>query len=716
MANKPLQSIKFPGLSDTYIVPQIDDTLSVEGRAADAASVGTDINKRFALATGQAVGIPKNSDLDDYVTAGNYRVNTVAISKTIANIPVQMSGRLMALTIQDVDTVFQTYITAGGTIFTRIKSVGVWKEWKNITSQVTTDTTLSISGTPADAKATGAIADSLSNTEFVFRTREVVWEQGSMSSSTGEETETDNVIRTGYLKFDDYPVTINASDGYNVGARVFKNDFSFYRNIIPADSQTFSNPNYYIRLVVMHDSTRVPTSPSEASAAIASGMEGARQILPSRKLDDNINVARNAVNALEGRVADLEASDEFAKYNLNIPMPDNTDMMFEYQNWIFPEAISYNKIRNRLYFTFTSKAGYGGVAQYDFDTGKFAKTVLKQNTNKEADDHDPLACLMLSTSRLLCAYSGGHGADRYMYIRRADTREGIEFFGDVVVLECSGATTYAQMFEYDNKIYLFYRLSNTQWAYRIGTGSGKTYGTVWSGETILINFNAQIYCQFAETTTPGVLRVCCYTNPSASDTSIRMAYLHLDTMTLYDIDNVTALGNSNIDLSNVSVIIAKPTSGKVNRLFNAAKTAINDNKILYCEFTNTADVSDGIYYVYDNGNRVKVADAGMPFWNPKYQLGVHWIGSDKIVVGRGDSTDDKIEIYDYLDGVVSFNKLVVSQRRVSHGVQFYRTGRPIVDNNQKVILYFQGFYNHNMFTDFTTDAHIYDIENDKVLL
>lgn len=43
MANKPLQSIKFPGLSDTYIVPRIDDTLSVEGRAADAKVTGDKI-------------------------------------------------------------------------------------------------------------------------------------------------------------------------------------------------------------------------------------------------------------------------------------------------------------------------------------------------------------------------------------------------------------------------------------------------------------------------------------------------------------------------------------------------------------------------------------------------------------------------------------------------------------------------------------------------
>lgn len=44
MANKLLQSIKFPGLSDTYVVPQIDDTLSVEGRAADAKAVGDSLS------------------------------------------------------------------------------------------------------------------------------------------------------------------------------------------------------------------------------------------------------------------------------------------------------------------------------------------------------------------------------------------------------------------------------------------------------------------------------------------------------------------------------------------------------------------------------------------------------------------------------------------------------------------------------------------------
>ena len=43
MANKPLQSIKFPGLNDTYTTPQVDATLTTTGAAADAKKVGDEI-------------------------------------------------------------------------------------------------------------------------------------------------------------------------------------------------------------------------------------------------------------------------------------------------------------------------------------------------------------------------------------------------------------------------------------------------------------------------------------------------------------------------------------------------------------------------------------------------------------------------------------------------------------------------------------------------
>ena len=43
MANKPLRSLQFPGLDDTYTIPQIDSTLAVAGDAADAKKTGDEI-------------------------------------------------------------------------------------------------------------------------------------------------------------------------------------------------------------------------------------------------------------------------------------------------------------------------------------------------------------------------------------------------------------------------------------------------------------------------------------------------------------------------------------------------------------------------------------------------------------------------------------------------------------------------------------------------
>jgi len=63
MANKPLKSIKFPGLNDTYTVPEVDATLATTGAAADAKKVGDEISD---------IKADLNQEVGDIKSAINY--------------------------------------------------------------------------------------------------------------------------------------------------------------------------------------------------------------------------------------------------------------------------------------------------------------------------------------------------------------------------------------------------------------------------------------------------------------------------------------------------------------------------------------------------------------------------------------------------------------------------------------------------------------------
>ena len=506
-------------------------------------------------------------------------------------------------------------------------------------------------------------------------------EYGSIDSTNGKAVELSNRIRTGYFKPRTVPFTITVVSGYKFNLVKYDNDLNWVSTEKNLTTKTITDNNCYYRIPVIPTDAVGIIQPSDFSSVFSTSFD-----------DCNIYGTLDDLNVIRKKT---EADDSYGNFSLNENLTSLTDMVWEYQNWVFPQVISYKGIRDNLYFTFTTSSGYSGVACYNYDTKELTKTFLKKN--KETDDHNLIAVLMMSNGKLMCAYSGGHNTDKNEFIRISSARECIEAFDEAVVLNSSGATSYSQLFEYDDKIYLFYRTGTKAWAYRISDDFGET----WSSETILVQADVQYYCQFTETTSDGILRMCCYSNPDANDTNIRLAYLHLDDMTLYDTDDATVIGTESIEPSEITIIIPIE-EGKLNRLYNAAKTAVGDNKVLYCKFSNS---TNGEYFVYDNGTDVKVADAGQALWIHKTQLGIAWIGTEQIAVGRATNSDDLIEIYDYSNQTVTFNKTVVDNPRVNN----IRTARPMIDNNQKTLIYYYGYYNPSSYKDFTTDGVIYDL-------
>ena len=89
MANKPLQSIKFPDLPDTYIIPVVDSTLAVSGAAADAKQTGDSLADKVDKVSG------KGLSTEDYTTEEKTKLADVetGANKTIIDNTLTQTGQ-----------------------------------------------------------------------------------------------------------------------------------------------------------------------------------------------------------------------------------------------------------------------------------------------------------------------------------------------------------------------------------------------------------------------------------------------------------------------------------------------------------------------------------------------------------------------------------------------------------------------------------------------
>ena len=390
----------------------------------------------------------------------------------------------------------------------------------------------------------------------------------------------------------------------------------------------------------------------------------------------------------------------YAKWQLealNINREGASDMIWSW--WSYPQVISYNNLQDNVYWGFTTSEGYSGVAEYNNVSHKTTKTLLKKVS--EVDDHNGVAVTVMNDGRIMCVYSGGHNDDNEIHVRISNEQENIDKFDTDVVLRSSGKTCYSQIIKYRNKYYIFYRVNNKSWAYRYSSN-----GTKWSAEKIIITAKMQYYCKFMPTTTNGVIRICMTSNPDAEDANIRMGFMNLDTNEIYNSDNKTLLGKANIPSDQFDIIVSKPL-GQSQRLLDVAVTEPEKPMILYATFKYDFATKNSVYNLYDTDKSLEICNGGNPLWNPKYQLGASFIGDNRIVLGREENGFDKIEIYDYDKEEIQLNKEFFSELI---GNSFVRNARPIVDINQEVFLWHRGFYNPNMYTNFFTEAKIYDLQ------
>lgn len=390
----------------------------------------------------------------------------------------------------------------------------------------------------------------------------------------------------------------------------------------------------------------------------------------------------------------------YAKWHLeplNINGEGMDDMIWSW--WYYPQVVSEGE---DVYWGYATKDGYCGVAQYDGETGKTAKTTLKKAA---ADDHNGLALTLLDDKRIMCVYAGGHNTDNEIHIRVSDEPLDICSFSTDIVLESVGKTCYGQIVRSNGKYYMFYRVNNNSWAYRSSVD-----GMQWSEEVIAIKTSMQYYCKVVNTTEDNILRIIMYSNPAAAAPEIRMGFLDTTNNSIYAADGTTELANNRNNYDAFEVL-QKPEEGKTQRMFDVAVTEPENPRFLYTSFTNKTKKNNSVYYLYDAGKSYKICDGGKPLWDPKYQLGASFVDKDTIVAGRNNLDSDFIELYKFDGSNVSLEKSLDIQT----GIGWKRNARPIVDIKGNAILWHNGYYDINSYKNFNTSARMYLIEKDEVV-
>lgn len=250
MAQIPLKSIKFPGLSDTYIVPQIDPTLTHSGQAADAKAAGDEISdlksaldQRLPMTNDGRTLLQSGDDLNN-CTVGVYVCQTTDIAETLLNSPVQTGFRLNVFLSSSSTALTFILITTGGHIWWRAKgsSFYKWKEVANVEDL--------LEDLQSYYNSTEKVIDKLRKSLGSESVMRPAMERGGINSETGEKHSATNRIRTQDFIPTDNVMSIIAPNGGVIAVSYYDSNYTFLNATSFLDSVDDLPTGDYVKIVV----------------------------------------------------------------------------------------------------------------------------------------------------------------------------------------------------------------------------------------------------------------------------------------------------------------------------------------------------------------------------------------------------------------------------------------------------------------------------------
>lgn len=298
----------------------------------------------------------------------------------------------------------------------------------------------------------------------------------------------------------------------------------------------------------------------------------------------------------------------------------------------------------------------------------------------------------------MCAYTRGHSTGKCMFVSISDKPGSISSFS-TVKLKSSGKTGYAQVVKTGGRYFLFYRVKDSNWAYRSSAD-----GVNWSEENLLIIHAAKFYCLFRPTSQDGVIRIVfnCHKkvrgkNSDCRYNHIRGGFLHTNDGLVYGTDNTTPIGSEHIRYTEFPVIMN--ATARTRLLDVAARTDVDDWRIIY----NEEHKPSATYYLFDNAVQTPIVTSDTLLCTD-YPYGAAFLPTGDIIAFYSERGNMNADIFERSHGDKTLNRAeTLTTIPYSRNSKMFR---PIVSENG-VIMWLQGRFSDTDYHDYNTSAYIY---------